>query len=29
MGIPVLDKRLQLLQSIWKDAEAALRLSKQ
>ena len=27
-GIPVLDKRLQLLQSIWKDAEAALRLSK-
>ena len=27
-GIPVLDKRLQHLQSIWKDAEAALRLSK-
>jgi hypothetical protein len=27
-GIPVLDKCLQLLQSIWKDAEAALHLSK-
>ena len=27
-GIPVLDKRLQFLQSIRKDAEAALRLSK-
>ena len=26
--IPVLDKCLQLLQSIWKDAEAALHLSK-
>ena len=28
MGVPVLDKRLQLLQSIRKDAEAALHLSK-
>ena len=27
-GVPVLDKRLQLLQSIRKDAEAALHLSK-